>query len=86
MLCLKTAPLVVILTLKSVKAASFWDLDLSGESRREVLVHNAITCSEKGKYVLDKMLFVAAQLFPVSEILRQVNLFYCPKARLIPRK
>ena len=63
------APLTVILTLKSVKAASFWDLDLSGESRCEVLVYNAITGSEKSKYVLNKMLFIAAQLFPVREIL-----------------
>jgi hypothetical protein len=57
------------LTLKTVKAASFRNLDFSREPGSKVLQNNPIACSKKSQNVFDKVLFIRGQLFPMGQIL-----------------
>ena len=56
--------------LEAVEATSFSSLDLVGETLNEVLVNNAVGCSEESENVGDEVLLVGIQpVVPVMEVL-----------------
>lgn len=69
--------------LKTVEAASLWDLNLSGETLKQVLVDNAVGCGEEGKDVRDEVtLIVVETVVPVVQILGKINLLSSPERGL----
>ena len=54
--------------LKSIKAASFCDLDFLTEAFDKILVDDAIGCSEKGEDMRDEMTLTILEFCPVVEI------------------
>jgi len=66
--------------LKTVEAAGFGVLDLVQEIDGQVFVDNSVTGRKEGQHVFDEMLLVGVELvFPVGQILGEVNFFGCPK-------
>jgi hypothetical protein len=56
--------------LEAVKASSLRDLDLVGESLKEVLVDNSVRCGEKGENVGNEIaLIIVESIVPIVEIL-----------------
>ena len=66
--------------LKAVEASCLWYLDLSTESLNEVLIDDAIRCSEECKNVRDEVSLVVIQaIVPVVQVLGEINLLSCPE-------
>ncbi len=55
--------------LETVEKFCFGVLDFRHEILREIFVDDAVTCREKGQYVLDKMTLIVVQFFfPIDEV------------------
>lgn len=66
--------------LESVEASRLRNLHFTAESLDEVLVDNAIGCSEEGEDVADEEALVIVELvIPVWNILAEIDFFGCPK-------
>ena len=65
--------------LEAIEAASFRNLDLSGEALCQVLQNNSIRGSEEGQYMVDKVLLILLERLPVLTVLVKVNLVYSPE-------
>jgi len=50
---------------------------------REVLQNNAVRCGEEGKDMLDEMTLVFVKLFPILDVLGEVDFFCGPKGGLL---
>lgn len=69
--------------LKAVEAASFRNLDFTGEALQEVLVDDTIRGSEEGEDMGDEIAFIIVELVvPVVEIFRQVDFLSGPEGSL----
>ena len=60
--------------LKAVEASGFRRCDLRRKVAAEVLVDNAIRCSEEGKDVGDEVVFVGIEMGPVCGVGLEVDL------------
>ena len=68
--------------LETIEGASFRPAHFVGEIHDKVLVHNAVTGGEERKNVLDEVLLVIVEVFPVLEVFCKVNLFSGPERSL----
>jgi hypothetical protein len=69
--------------LEPIEASCLGDLDLSTETLSEIFKDDSIGGCEKGENVLDEVLLVVIELFPVLDILGKIDFFGCPKGRLL---
>jgi len=65
--------------LETVEASGFGDLDFSAELFSEVFKNNTVTGSKEGQNVLDKVLFVLVESFPVLQVGKEIDFFGSPE-------
>ncbi len=69
--------------LKAVKAASFRDLDFCCESLGKIFEHNTIRSSKESENMLDEVLFVLGEFFPILNILSKINFLSSPESSFL---
>ncbi len=65
--------------LKAVEASGFRQCDLCRKVAAEVLVDDAIRCSEEGEDVGDEVAFVGVETSPICGVSLEVDLFGGPE-------
>jgi hypothetical protein len=65
--------------LEPVEAPSLWNLDLCHEALSEVLKHYAVWGREESKDYLDEVLLVGGQLWPIFEVLLEIDFLGGPE-------
>ena len=65
--------------LETVECPCFCPTDFVGEVDDEILVHDTIACSKESENVLEEMLLVFVELFPVFHVLSEIDFFCSPK-------
>ena len=68
--------------LESVEASGFWPANFSVEIFNQVLVDNTVAGCKEGEDVLDEMLLVLVEVFPVFEVLCKIDFFSGPERGL----
>lgn len=69
--------------LEAVKAACLWDLNLSTESLKKILVDNSVRGSEERENVRNKVsLVIVESVVPVVKILGQIDFLCSPEGSL----
>jgi len=66
--------------LEAVETTGFGHLDLSHEPLGKIFEDDAIGGSKEGQYILNEVLLTLVELFPVVDILSEVNFIYGPEA------
>lgn len=69
--------------LETVEAASLGDLNLSHEALSEIFEDDTVGGSEEGENVLDEVLLVIIQLFPVLNVLGKIDFFSGPESSFL---
>ena len=66
--------------LKTIEAASFWDLDFTAEAFDKVLVNNSVRSCEEREDMRDEIsLIIIQSVVPIMKILREINLLCGPE-------
>ncbi len=65
--------------LEAVEASGFRRCDLRRKIAAEVLVDDAIRCSEEGKHMGDEVAFIVSEAVPICSIGLEVNLLGGPE-------
>ena len=65
--------------LKAVEAAGFRRCDFRCKVAAEVLVDDAVRCSEESKHVGDEVAFIVSEAVPICSIGLEVNLLGGPE-------
>ncbi len=65
--------------LEAVEASGFRRCDLCRKIAAEILVDDAIRCSEEGKHVGDEVAFIVSEAVPICSIGLEVNLLGGPE-------
>jgi hypothetical protein len=69
--------------LEAVETASLRSLDFGHEALCEVFEHNTVGGGEESENVLDEVLLVLIELFPILNILGEVNFLSGPESSLL---
>ena len=65
--------------LETIECACFSPADFVGEIHNQVLVDNTIACSKESKDVLEEMLLIFVELFPIFHVLCKIDFFCGPE-------
>ena len=66
--------------LEAIKAAGFWDLNLTTEPLNEILVNDAIGRGEESKDMRDEVAFVIVEaVVPIVKVFGKINFFRSPE-------
>src|SRR5579872_5592574 len=69
--------------LETVKEPCFMNLNLTHEIYSEIFIHNTVACREKCEDMRYKMLFAGVEIFPVLQVVGEVDLFRGPETGLM---
>jgi len=65
--------------LETVETTGLGDLDFCNESLGKVFQHNSVRSREKGQDVLNEVLLVVGELYPVSQVVGKIDFFCGPE-------
>lgn len=69
--------------MEAVETASLRSLDFGHEALSEVFENNTVGGGEEGENMLDEVLLVLIELFPILDVLGEVNFLSGPKSSLL---
>ena len=69
--------------LEAVETASLRSLDFGHEALSEVFENNTVGGGEEGENMLDEVLLVLIELFPILDVLGEVNFLSGPESSLL---
>ena len=69
--------------MEAVETASLRSLDFGHEALSEVFENNTVGGGEEGENMLDEVLLVIIELFPILDVLGEVNFLSGPESSLL---